>query len=369
MEFQINSKILNSHIKVAHSAVAKNPVLPILECFLFNLKGDNLTITATNLELTIVSKILVNGQVDGVYAIEADTITKILSTLGDEEITVSVKGNSCVIKTQKGVFESPTDMPDDFPGTPQKEDVESFEMSSETLNNCLSKTLFAVSSDTLRLAMTGVFFNVNKDMLSIVATDAHKLVEHKIIGSFGLDTDISALVPQNALQSLSKTINTGNVNVSINKSNIFFETDNVIIIGRLIDAKFPSYKAVLPGDATIRCEVNKKEVLIALKRCLIYTNKSSNQVNFDFSDNMLNVSSMDLDTSRAAKECIFASIQGTDAIKTGYNGIYLQQILSVISSDHNVTFEMTDPTRATIIKETSKNEESLYLIMPVLVKN
>lgn len=368
MEFQINSKILNSHIKVAHSAVAKNPVLPILECFLFNLKGDNLTITATNLELTIVSKILVNGQVDGIHAIEADTITKILSTLGDEEITVSVKGSSCVIKTQKGVFESPTDVPDDYPEIPQKEDVEHFEMSSETLNNCLSKTLFAVTNDTLRIAMTGVYFNVTKDMLYIVATDAHKLVEHKIRGSYGAN-EINAIVPQNALNALQKTINTGNVNISINKSNIFFESDNVIIIGRLIDARFPSYKSVLPGDPTVLCEVNKKEVLTALKRCLIYTNKSSNQVNFDFSDNMLNVSSMDLDTSRAAKECIFSSIQGTDSMKTGYNGIYLQQILSVISSDHNVTFEMTDATRATVIKEASANEESLYLIMPVLVKN
>ena len=371
MKFSVSSSELLKHLQIAGGSIASNPVLPILEDFLFTIKKGNLTIAATDMETYIITNIDVNADSDGQVAIPAKILLDTLKALPTQPITFSVDMETfgVEITSSTGKYRLAGENGKDFPEVPSSDNVDSVDLPSSTLSQAIGKTLFATSTDELRPSMTGVYFQIDFDKIIFVATDAHKLVKYtfKDIGS---EVSTSFIVPKKALNLLKNALSAGeSVKLSFNKANAFFHFENVNLICRLIDAKYPDYNAVIPMNNPNLLTLQRTDFQNSLKRIAIYANKTTNQVILNIIDGSLTISAQDLDFSNEATEQLPCSYTG-DPLTIGFNAKFLIEMITVLESEE-VKMELSGPTRAGILLpvEDSDSEEILMLVMPVMLSN
>jgi len=238
MKFQVSSSELLSELNIGSGAIGPNPVIPILDDYLFELAGETLTITSTNLETTIVSKLSVAGEEDGRIAVPAKTLLETLKALPEQPISfvLDTDTNGITLKSSYGEYKLAGDNPEDFPELPTEENTNKFTLDTKVLGSAVSKTLFATSSDELRLAMTGVFVQVDFNKVIFVATDAHKLVKYTF-GNIVSEETAQFIIPKKALNLLKGALTAdGTVELSYNSKNAFFTLGDTNVICRLIDA-------------------------------------------------------------------------------------------------------------------------------------
>ena len=371
MKFSVASSQLLKHLSIAAGAIGSNPVLPILEDFLFTISNNKLTIAATDLETSITTQIEVMSDANGKIAVPARILLDTLKALPDQPITFSINEENYGIEITSayGKYKLAGENGDDFPAIPSADGVDSIVVPSPMLANGISKTIFATSSDELRPAMTGVYFQIDFDKLTFVATDAHKLVKYtfKEVKS---EVSTSFIVPKKALNLLKNALPAGGeVKFSFNKANAFFSFDDTNLVCRLIDARYPDYNAVIPVDNPNLLTLPRKDFQNSLKRIAIYANKTTNQVILNITADSLTVSAQDLDFSNEAKEVLDCNYEG-DPLTIGFNAKFLGEMLGVLESD-DIKLELSTPTRAGILlpSEDMEGEAILMLVMPVMLSN
>ena len=358
-------------MSISSGAINTNPVLPILEDFLFSVSNNKLTIASTNLETSIINAIDVNADEDGNIAVPAKILLDTLKALPDQPIsfTVDEESNGIEITSAYGKYKLAGDNSEDFPEIPKNENNESIELSANVLTNAISKTLFATSNDELRIAMTGVFVQLDFNKIIFVATDAHKLVKYTF-GNVKSDVNSSFIIPQKALNLLKNAIDSNTtVQMAFNKTNAFFKFDDTQVICRLIDAKYPDYNAVIPVDNANVLSLGRTDFQNSLKRIAIYANKTTNQVVLNLNEGSLTISAQDLDFSNEATEQLSCNYNG-EPMTIGFNAKFLIEMLTVLQSDE-VRMELSTPNRAGILlpSEENENESLLMLVMPVMMSN
>ncbi len=370
-QFQTQSNSLLKNLSATSSAIGKNPVLPILENFLWQIENGILTITATDLENTITAKVEVSTMDNFSVCIPAKILTDTLKALPNQSLTFTFTGqgdvlSECQIKGEKGKYKMGLEKADDFPKQIVLDDANSITLDSSVILDSLNATTFAMSSDELRPAMTGVLFDISENVLTTVATDAHRLGEFNKTIDGGFDGNFIA--PRKAVVALKNLLTTScDVQVEVNKSNVSFQFKDIKIVSKLIDARYPDYKQVMPTDNNNVVTVNRKDFLNSLKRTAIYANKTTNQVVVKITDGNIELSSQDLDYSNSASEEITCSLTG-EPITIGFNGKFLIEGLQVISSEE-VSISLSTPTRAGVIQPVGEEEgESLKILaMPVML--
>lgn len=371
MKFSVSSSDLLKKLQVAAGAIGSNPVLPILEDFLFSIKGNKLTITTSDLETTIITGLDVNADGDGVVAVPAKILLDTLKELPQQPVTFQVdKDNFGVeITSAYGKYRLAGENGQDFPKAPEADAVDDITLSADTVHQAISKTIFATSNDELRPAMTGVFLEVDFNHLTFVSTDAHKLVKYSF-KNVTSEVSTSFIIPKKALNLLRNALgNAGELKLSFNKANAFFEGDNIKLICRLIDARYPDYNAVIPADSPNQMVISRRDFQNSLKRIAIYANKTTNQVILNINDGSLTVSAQDLDFSNEATEQLSCTYGG-EPMTIGFNAKFLIEMLTVLESDE-VELNLSTPTRAGILKPVDEleDEDILMLVMPVMLSN
>ena len=180
MKFSISSSELLKQLQIAGGVISSNPVLPILEDFLFSISNNKLTITATDLETSITTELEVMSDADGMIAVPAKILSETLKALPQQPITFTVNDENFGIEITSayGKYRLAGENGQDFPRIPEPDAVDTLSLPSALLIKGVNKTIFATSSDELRPAMTGVYFQVDFNKLIMVATDAHKLVKY-----------------------------------------------------------------------------------------------------------------------------------------------------------------------------------------------
>ena len=371
MKFSVSSTELLKQLQIAGGAIGSNPVLPILEDFLFSLNNNRLKITATDLETSITTEIEVMSDGDGTVAIPAKILLDTLKALPQQPITVSINEDNFAVEITSayGKYRLAGENGQDFPKIPEPDSVDTISLQAPSLAQAIGKTLFATSNDELRPAMTGVYFQVDFNKLTFVATDAHKLVKFtfKEIAS---EVSTSFIVPKKALNLLKGILpSEDSVKLSFNKANAFFSFGDVNLVCRLIDARYPDYNAVIPVENPNLLTVTKSDFQNSLKRIAIYANKTTNQVILNINEGSLTVSAQDLDFSNEATEQLSCTYEGTP-LTIGFNAKFLIEMLTVLETEE-VKMELSTPTRAGILLpvEETEGEEILMLVMPVMLSN
>jgi DNA polymerase-3 subunit beta len=369
MKFSVSSSELLKQLQIAGGAIGSNPVLPILEDFLFSIENNTLTITATDLETSITTQLDVQSDANGVVAVPARILLDTLKALPQQPITFSVddENQGIQITSSYGKYRLAGEEGEDFPKIPEPDAVDTIGVPAQKLSKGINKTLFATSNDELRPAMTGVYFQVDFNKLTFVATDAHKLVKYTFNGITS-EVSTSFIVPKKALNLLKSALPADEeVQLSFNKTNAFFSFGNTKLTCRLIDARYPDYNAVIPVDNPNLLTAVRSDFQNSMKRIAIYANKTTNQVILNIATDSLTISAQDLDFSNEATEQLSCTYDG-EPLTIGFNAKFLIEMLSVLEAGE-VKMELSTPTRAGILlpAEGEEGEEILMLVMPVML--
>ena len=371
MKFIVSSSSLLKHLQQISGVINANTVLPILEDFLFEIQDKKLNVVATDLETVMRVQMDVESKTNGKVCIPAKILMDSLKNIADQPLTFNIDKNFAVeITSDNGKYKVMGENPDNFPKEPAADDTTGFTMHSSALLTAINKTLFAVSSDDLRPAMTGVFFELTKDSVQFVATDAHRLVRYKRTDTKASKTD-SFIVPRKPLNLLKNALpdNEDELTVSYNSNHLFVSHGSTQMICRLIDARFPDYKVVIPADNPYRLIVNKADFQNALRRVNVFSNKSTNQVALNITGSELQMAAQDVDFSFEGNERMNCQYDGED-LQIAFNAKFLIEMLSAADTD-DVRMELSTPTKAGLIKPTEQadGEDLLMLVMPLMLNN
>ena len=372
MKFIVSSTYLLKQLQVLGGVINTSNTLPILDNFLFELDNNSLKISASDLETTMVSTIDVESDSQGSIAVPARLLLDTLKTFPEQPLTfVKEDNNTIEISSNHGKYAVAYADGEEFPNAVALEDPSQTVLNGDVLATAISKTIFASGNDDLRPVMSGVFFQFAKDGLTFVATDAHKLVKYS-------RTDVSAtneaefIMPKKPL-TLLKGILAGSdsdVTVEYNESNARFTFDNVELICRLIDGKYPNYEAVIPKENPNKLTIDRSQFLNSVKRVSIFSNKTTHQVRLKIAGSELNISAEDIDYSNKAEERLTCAYQGDD-MQIGFNSRFLSEMLNNLNANE-VQLEMSLLNRAGILTPVDGLDEGelvTMLVMPVMLNS
>ena len=330
MKFVVSSNALLKQLTAINGVITSNPVVPILENFLFEI-GDGLLIaSASDLQTSMITEIAVEAKSKGSIAVPAKILLDTLKNLPEQPVTFTIDPEtySIEISSDNGRYKLSGENATDFPKVPAVKNGYSVDISTEILNRAISSTIFAASSDELKPAMTGVYLSLTETNATFVATDGHRLIRYR-------RTDIvsemanTLIIPKKALNLLKASLPSENTNVKIeyNASNAFFSFNHIKMICRLIDERFPDYENAIPVDNPNVLTIARTDMMNSLKRISIYANKTTHQVRLKMAGSELQISAEDLDFSNEANERLACEFEGQD-MEIGFNAKFLIEMLS-----------------------------------------
>lgn len=369
MKFIVSSSTLLKQLQHIAGVINANTVLPILEDFLFEVEKNKLTVVATDLETVMRVQLDIEAKDSGKVCIPAKILLDSLKNISEQPLTFNIDKNFGVeLTSDNGKYKVMGENPDNFPKEPAADDTTSFTLSASALVTAINKTLFATSNDDLRPAMTGVFFELSKKGMQCVATDAHRLVRYMRKDVSCPKTD-SFIAPRKPLSLLKAAIpdTDETITISYNSNHLFVKHGTTQMSCRLIDARFPDYKVVIPTDNPYRLTVAKSDFQSALRRVSVFSNKSTNQVALNISGSELQLAAQDVDFSFEGNERMKCQYNGEDLI-IAFNAKFLIEMLNAADTDE-INMELSTPTKAGLIKPSGQdeNEDLLMLVMPLML--
>lgn len=374
MRFVVSSSALLGRLQsISRVSNSKNS-LPILDCFLFELAGNQLTVTASDGETTMITTLeVIESEADIRFCINSKTILDSLKEISEQPLTFEINTSNMetVVNYQNGTFSIVGQQADDYPQpTTLTEGVTALEMSGEALLNGINRCVFATADDELRPVMNGVYFDITENDLTFVASDGHKLVRSKNYGVHG-NGPASFILPKKPTTILKNLLpkEQGDVTLRFNDRNASVTLANYTLICRLIEGRYPNYNSVIPQNNPHRATIDRIALLSALKRVLVFSNQSSALIKLHLDTNRLVVSGQDIDFSTSAEESIVCEYDNTP-MNIGFKGTFLIDILNNLDGE-NVIVELADPSRAGVIvpAEQHENEDVLMLLMPMMLND
>ena len=365
MEFKVNSKVLEKLLSKIIPAVPSRTPMPILENFLFELRGGLLIVHATDLEISLKSSINVTANEDISIVIPARLVYDVVKSMDDVQINFSVGANSkLALTTENGIYNISYSPSEDFPETPTVSKSKEFLINGKDLKKAIDQTSFAMSKEDMRPAMTGTLLEFASEGLRFVTTDGHRLVR-LIYKNIKTSTEEQYIVPERAISVLSKLLSETDVKIYLGKSHISFIIGDVEFSSRLIAEKYPAYSSVIPLENENTLKINRHMLYSTIKRMMLFSSSSSKQVKFSIKKNIVVVSAEDIDLGSNAVENIDCEYSG-EQMDIGFNTQYVNDILSHVE-DEEVLFKLHSPTKACIIEPGKKQEEEelMLLLMPV----
>ena len=372
MKFTVSSSELAKNLSYINGVVAPNPIVPILENFLFDLDKNKLRVTASDMQTMMMCEIDVTSSDQVSLAIPAKLFMETLRSLPEQGLTVNINADTfgLEIVTSTGRYKIAGENPLDFPKLPEVNKNFNLDLNSDILAAAINNTLFATSTDDLRPAMTGVFMDIQPDKTTFVATDGHRLIRYN-------RTDVSSenenkvILPRKALNLIKSSLPDLGVAVKaeFSSSNAFFSFGNIKMVCRLIDERYPDYDNVIPKANPYKLIIERASFLASLKRISIFSNKTTHQIRLKIDPSELTISAEDLDYSNEAEEKIACEFDG-EPMEIGFNAKFLAELLGNLSSQI-VTLELSQPNRAGILLPSTKeeNEDILMLVMPVMLNS
>tara|TARA_Y100000389_G_scaffold110928_1_gene108000 strand:+ start:219 stop:1331 length:1113 start_codon:yes stop_codon:yes gene_type:complete len=368
MKFNINQKDLQQALNYCQGVIEKRSTLPILSNVLLNAKNNNLTITATDLDLIFIHKIdnveiLEEGNTTTSSSIMYDIIRKFSS---GKKINLSLKEISKLqVESEKSIFNLNCISATEFPLTEEDFNQNEFKIKSKELLKLLNKCKFSISNDETRHYLSGIFFHQTElegnNFLTAAATDSHRMSISKIRLEKKIDFD-SIILPKKTIFQLCSLLESydGDVKISNIKSKIKFEIDNSILISKLIDGKFPNYIQVIPKNNQKKLEIDLKLFLDSVDRVASVSLDKKDGVKFDLSKDVLNLS-VNNTNSGDGKESL--SVKFDHDLQISFNSRYLIDIAAQLNGEKIEIF-FNDSGSPALIKDPS-DFDSIFVVMPM----
>ena len=374
MKFTISSSKLFAQLQAVCRVINNKNALPILDDVLFTLEGNQLTLTASDGEITVRSTVEVEGvEGSGKVASLAKLLQDTLKEFSEQPLVFTIDESNFAVSmvSQSGTYSFVGVNGNEYPEMPVAEpDAQQITMPAAVLQKAIEKTIFSTADDDLRPVMNGISFDVAENKVTLAATDAHRLVRYS-------NTNVQAgaaasfILPKKPAQLLKNLLvkEENDIVVTFGAKNARFEFGSVLLVCRLIEGRFPNYNAVIPQNNGNIVTVDRQTMLNACKRVAVFANNGTALLRLALSDNQIKISAQDIDFSTSAEETIGCDYNGTP-MAIGFKAPFMIDLLSAIDSQE-VQLKLSDPARAGLILpvENEENEDILMLLMPMLLND
>ena len=374
MKLTCLSEKFKQAIVYAERVAARSTTLPILKNVLLRAKDNKLFVEATNLEIGL--SIVMNAKVDKEG--ECTIPSKILSSFVSHGI---IDGNVSMELTENGIiFESGTDRTviksmdtESFPLLPKKTETKTITMNPKLLKKALEQTVFSASVSETRPELTGIFVSFDADQVRFAATDSFRLAESIIKFTekpedydYYHQTIKSIIIPKNTIHELLR-IMTSAITITVQENQIFFESEGLLLISRLIEGTYPDYEQIMPQNPVTDLVLEKKDFLHAVKTSSIFSSEKTSEIVLEIIDKKGVVSAMSTEYGSHLTDLHKANIVGTDQ-RIVFNPRFIMDGISQIDNDV-VKISLTNEQAPILISaiEVSSDIDTLfrYIVMPV----
>jgi len=372
MKFIVSTGSLLKQLQIINGVISSKVVIPILEYFLFEVEDDKLRIVGTDLEVSIQGIVPVEAKENGKIAVPAKMILDILKSLPEQPVTFTINEdtNSIELTSDNGKYKITGEIAEDFPKFPVIEDANTISVPANILANGIGNTHFAISNDELKPALCGLYVDMKSESLTFVATDGNKLVKYSR-KDIGVEEEFAFILPKKTLNVIKNSITSdadSQVEILYNRINAMFVINDITIVCRLIDEKFPDYNTAIPIDLPNKLTINKNDLVDSLRRIQIFANKTTYQVKFNITGNEIHLTSQDLDYASEAHERLSCEYDGEE-MEIGFSSRFLLEMLGSISHDEAIISLVAHNRPGTITPGAQdENEELIMLLMPIVIK-
>ena len=375
MKFTVSSSALLSVLSTTGKVISSKNTLPILDYFLFELQGDTLKVTASDLDTTFIGKVKVDGvESEGVVAVPYKRMLDTLKEFSEQPLTIEIDNSTWKINISwsTGEISIPGLSGLSYPTVPMLSDAKvELDMDADMLVDGINKTIFATADGELRPVMNSIFVNIEPSEVTFVATDAHKLVKYTQQLESGLTA--SFILPKKPANLLKTALlkEEGAIRTQFDNKNAMFHLGDYVLVCRLIEGTYPKYNSVIPQNNPNIVVVDRTELLNGIKRVAVCSSQATNLIKLSISDNRINLVAQDRDYSMSATENLSCSYEGVPIV-IGFKSTFLVEILSNTDTQC-ISIELGDHTRAGVFKPVYEADETptssiLMLLMPMMLQ-
>jgi DNA polymerase-3 subunit beta len=373
VKFEIQQEDLQKALDVIANVVPTKTTLPILTCILMEVGDDRLTLSATNLDISITTstdKVTIKD--GGKVAIPAVKFVPFVRTLRPGSVVISQKGKQIQLVSGKARMTENTMNVEEYPALKELKDKNGLDVEAAILIDMINETSYSVSRDETRPALMGILWEVRPESLTLVATDAHRLAR----SGRTMEWDVGAremIVDTAGLRHLPRIVgsldkeesDSGNITIFMGENQLSFRAGPTILHARLLEGPFPDYNAVIPQDNDKFVTLDKADFSQTIRRVSITADRITSQIKLGIEKGRMELSARGTEGSQSEDE-IPVSYDG-EALEIGFNFVYLQDILKNIKTN-SILLSLKDSQSAALIKPLTEDGEEtgvLCLLMPL----
>ncbi len=366
MKFEANKPVFLDALHMACNAIPNKTTLQILYNLLLKLEGNSLEIRATDLDMTIVLKLQVEGHKDGEIVINAKKLLEVVKELPDFPVVVSVDDYMVTIKSESGFHCNLTGFDaGEYPSLPDLGSAKGFQVPLSDLRFLSEKTAFAVSTDYSRMSLTGGYCEFKDGNLQMVATDGHRL--GKAWTAVQAPAQPGVILPPKALSQILHMSEDKEqlIQVDIGSANARFGTETITVFTKLIEGPYPNYENVIPKGFSKTMKANREHLSSVIRRVATMANAKTRLVVFGFDDRSLALSAKNQDLGGDSEESVPIEYTG-DPVEVGINANYILEVFRLIHTEE-VVFKFNNPLGAIIVEPAVEKPNYFFIVMPLRI--
>jgi DNA polymerase-3 subunit beta len=370
MELVARKADLVRELQFFQQIVERKNTIPILANVLIEATGNEITLLATDLEVTLRSRAEAAVSRHGAVTLPAKKFYEVVRALPDGDVNIETEKGGTGVKVSGGQFTSrmPTLPREDFPTITEPPGVTRAAIKGATLGQMIAKTQFAITGEDTRYYLNGALFVLKPGQMTFVATDGHRLaLVHADRDPAGAGEELKAILPRKALAELGRLLADSNADVQYERgeNHLFFEIGPRLLMSRMIDGQFPAYEKVVPKHNDKHIEFERDRLVNAVRRVALLSNERSRAVKFAVGKGQVEVTSSSPEFGEA-REPIAVDYDGPE-ITICFNAQYVLDFLNVVESDI-VALDLKDDVSQAVMKPVGvEGYDYTYVIMPMRV--
>jgi len=366
MKFSCNQNTLAKALNIVSKAVTARTTIPILKGILLKVDANGiLTMSASDLDLSIEKKIQVSDAKEGSIVVLSKLFGDIIRKLPDEKITIEEENGKVNIKCSNSEFNIIGLAADEFPNiNPTEENQETILFNKEILKDMIKKTSFAASIDENKGVITGVLIEMEEESLNMIAIDGFRMAISREMMKNKKKENI--IIPAKILNEISRIISESeidneDVTLLLSKKKAVFVLEDTKVVLRLLEGEFMNYKRIIPQESACKVVLNKSDFLNSVERASLLAKVGKNNlVKLDIKDSTIEITSKSEEGN--VKETVIVTKEGND-LTIGFNSKYLIDVLKVVD-DEEITLLFNTNVSPCLVKPIMGNYFE-YLILPV----
>jgi len=362
MKLNAARDVLLKPLQAVIGVVERRQTMPILSNVLLVATGNELSITATDLEVELVAQAEVSVEADGEITVSGRKLLDICRALPEgSDIDIDVSGEKLVVRSGRSKFSLATLPAAEFPSVEDIQAGQTIEIDQDVLGRLIEKTHFSMAQQDVRYYLNGMLLETGGKHLRAVATDGHRLALSQAELSGSLDEQ-QVIVPRKGVLELQRLMSgEGAVNIELGPNHVRIQLEGIRFTSKLIDGRFPEYERVIPKESKNELTADREAFKRALQRTAILSNEKYRGIRLIIRDSGVIMQAHNPEQEEA-EEDLEVEYSGED-IEIGFNVNYLLDALSAVDGD-TVTLSVLDGNSSCLIRQPGK-DDSKFVVMPM----